>query len=165
MSSPKLRTILEESLGERPRATPASGIDAYVWVKPPGESDGSSSLIPNNEGKGFDQMYDEFDMERGIALAELLGDPEACGNLFQSLALAPSLAEQAVPLLEKFRADVRTPVPAASRRDERRTLKVPASTGARLHQSRAAASRRASSASSASSARAREPSPTCERQA
>ncbi|RSM48362.1 cellulose 1,4-beta-cellobiosidase [Actinoplanes sp. ATCC 53533] len=45
-------------LGERPKAAPASGIDAYVWVKPPGESDGSSSLIPNNEGKGFDRMCD-----------------------------------------------------------------------------------------------------------
>jgi cellulose 1,4-beta-cellobiosidase len=45
-------------LGERPRATPASGIDAYVWVKPPGESDGASSQIANDEGKGFDQMCD-----------------------------------------------------------------------------------------------------------
>ncbi|NUT33864.1 MAG: cellulose 1,4-beta-cellobiosidase [Hamadaea sp.] len=45
-------------LGERPRANPATGIDAYVWVKPPGESDGSSSLIPNDEGKGFDRMCD-----------------------------------------------------------------------------------------------------------
>jgi cellulose 1,4-beta-cellobiosidase len=45
-------------LGERPKAAPAAGIDAYVWVKPPGESDGSSSLIPNTEGKGFDRMCD-----------------------------------------------------------------------------------------------------------
>ncbi|MGC4771137.1 glycoside hydrolase family 6 protein [Micromonospora sp. DT44] len=45
-------------LGERPRANPATGIDAYVWVKPPGESDGSSAEIPNNEGKGFDRMCD-----------------------------------------------------------------------------------------------------------
>jgi cellulose 1,4-beta-cellobiosidase len=45
-------------LGERPRSAPASGIDAYVWIKPPGESDGSSSAIPNNEGKGFDRMCD-----------------------------------------------------------------------------------------------------------
>jgi cellulose 1,4-beta-cellobiosidase len=45
-------------LGERPKAAPATGIDAYVWVKPPGESDGSSSLIPNDEGKGFDRMCD-----------------------------------------------------------------------------------------------------------
>jgi cellulose 1,4-beta-cellobiosidase len=45
-------------IGERPRAAPASGIDAYVWIKPPGESDGSSTLIPNDEGKGFDRMCD-----------------------------------------------------------------------------------------------------------
>jgi cellulose 1,4-beta-cellobiosidase len=29
-------------LGARPRASPAPGIDAYCWVKPPGESDGTS---------------------------------------------------------------------------------------------------------------------------
>ncbi|MBN1172504.1 MAG: glycoside hydrolase family 6 protein [Micromonosporaceae bacterium] len=49
-------------IGERPKAAPASGIDAYVWIKPPGESDGSSSLIPtgpdNPGGKGFDRMCD-----------------------------------------------------------------------------------------------------------
>jgi len=45
-------------LGERPRAAPAPGIDAYVWIKPPGESDGSSTAIPNDEGKGFDRMCD-----------------------------------------------------------------------------------------------------------
>jgi len=45
-------------LGERPQAGPATGIDAYVWMKPPGESDGSSSAIPNDEGKGFDRMCD-----------------------------------------------------------------------------------------------------------
>jgi cellulose 1,4-beta-cellobiosidase len=45
-------------IGERPRAAPASGIDAYVWIKPPGESDGSSTAIPNDEGKGFDRMCD-----------------------------------------------------------------------------------------------------------
>ncbi|MER7480281.1 glycoside hydrolase family 6 protein [Streptomyces sp. NPDC126510] len=45
-------------LGERHTAAPAAGIDAYVWVKPPGESDGSSSAVPNDEGKGFDRMCD-----------------------------------------------------------------------------------------------------------
>ena len=45
-------------LGQRPTVDPKAGIDAYYWVKPPGESDGSSTLIPNNEGKGFDQMCD-----------------------------------------------------------------------------------------------------------
>ena len=49
-------------IGERPVATPsgytASHLDAFVWIKPPGESDGSSSEIPNDEGKGFDRMCD-----------------------------------------------------------------------------------------------------------
>ncbi|WP_227996945.1 glycoside hydrolase family 6 protein [Glycomyces albidus] len=45
-------------LGERPQANPEPGIDAYVWIKPPGESDGASEEIPNNEGKGFDEMCD-----------------------------------------------------------------------------------------------------------
>jgi cellulose 1,4-beta-cellobiosidase len=45
-------------IGERPQAAPRPAIDAFVWVKPPGESDGSSSLIENDEGKGFDRMCD-----------------------------------------------------------------------------------------------------------
>ncbi|MEV6804949.1 glycoside hydrolase family 6 protein [Streptomyces sp. NPDC017405] len=45
-------------LGERPTAAPAAGIDAYVWAKPPGESDGASSAVSNDEGKGFDRMCD-----------------------------------------------------------------------------------------------------------
>ncbi|GAA3954349.1 cellulose 1,4-beta-cellobiosidase [Streptomyces marokkonensis] len=45
-------------LGERPQASPAAGIDAYVWMKPPGESDGASEPIDNDEGKGFDRMCD-----------------------------------------------------------------------------------------------------------
>jgi len=39
-------------LGERPRATPAAGVDAYVWMKPPGESDGSSDpQRPDTQGQ------------------------------------------------------------------------------------------------------------------
>ena len=45
-------------LGERPQAVDADGIDAYVWIKPPGESDGASSVIANDQGKGFDRMCD-----------------------------------------------------------------------------------------------------------
>jgi cellulose 1,4-beta-cellobiosidase len=49
-------------LGERPQANPEPNIDAYVWIKPPGESDGSSELVPvgpeNPDGKGFDRMCD-----------------------------------------------------------------------------------------------------------
>lgn len=49
-------------IGARPVANPAPHFHAFVWVKPPGESDGSSSLIPtgpaNPTGKGFDRMCD-----------------------------------------------------------------------------------------------------------
>ncbi|MFF2999811.1 glycoside hydrolase family 6 protein [Streptomyces sp. NPDC057950] len=45
-------------LGERPAAAPDTGIDAYVWAKPPGESDGASQAVDNDEGKGFDRMCD-----------------------------------------------------------------------------------------------------------
>jgi cellulose 1,4-beta-cellobiosidase len=45
-------------LGERPKPSPAPGIDAYVWIKPPGESDGASKMIQNDDGKGFDRMCD-----------------------------------------------------------------------------------------------------------
>ncbi|KAF4411030.1 cellobiohydrolase [Streptomyces sp. Ru87] len=42
-------------LGERPAAAPEPGIDAYVWVKPPGESDGASG---SNGGWEYDRMCD-----------------------------------------------------------------------------------------------------------
>ncbi|MYY03021.1 glycosyl hydrolase family 5 [Streptomyces sp. SID4913] len=45
-------------IGERPTTAPEAGIDAYVWAKPPGESDGSSQPEDNDEGKGFDRMCD-----------------------------------------------------------------------------------------------------------
>ncbi|MFE0250886.1 glycoside hydrolase family 6 protein [Streptomyces sp. NPDC059010] len=66
-------------LGERPQANPAAGIDAYVWMKPPGESDGSSSAIPNDEGKGFDRMCDPT----------YTGNPRNGNNMSGALANAP----------------------------------------------------------------------------
>jgi cellulose 1,4-beta-cellobiosidase len=46
-------------IGERPKAAPGPAhIDAYVWVKPPGESDGASTEIPNDQGKRLDRMCD-----------------------------------------------------------------------------------------------------------
>ncbi|MEV1068165.1 glycoside hydrolase family 6 protein [Streptomyces sp. NPDC050263] len=66
-------------LGERPQAAPATGIDAYVWMKPPGESDGSSSAIANDEGKGFDRMCDPT----------YTGNPRNGNNMSGSLANAP----------------------------------------------------------------------------
>jgi cellulose 1,4-beta-cellobiosidase len=66
-------------LGERPKAAPAAGIDAYVWVKPPGESDGASREIPNDEGKGFDRMCDPT----------YTGNPRNNNNMSGALANAP----------------------------------------------------------------------------
>ncbi|MDH6438672.1 cellulose 1,4-beta-cellobiosidase [Streptomyces sp. SAI-144] len=66
-------------LGERPQASPAAGIDAYVWIKPPGESDGSSSAIANDEGKGFDRMCDPT----------YTGNPRNNNNMSGALPNAP----------------------------------------------------------------------------
>ncbi|GHA33626.1 glycoside hydrolase family 6 protein [Streptomyces purpurascens] len=66
-------------LGERPQAAPAAGIDAYVWMKPPGESDGASKEIANDEGKGFDRMCDPT----------YTGNPRNGNNLSGSLPDAP----------------------------------------------------------------------------
>ncbi len=47
-------------LGQPPQASPTghpdSHLDAFLWVKPPGESDGASKDIPNDEGKRPDPM-------------------------------------------------------------------------------------------------------------
>ncbi|GCE76484.1 glycoside hydrolase family 6 protein [Cellulomonas biazotea] len=53
---------LGAGIGRFPEASPsgyaASYIDAFVWIKPPGESDGASTDIPNDQGKRFDRMCD-----------------------------------------------------------------------------------------------------------
>ncbi|MFV0131996.1 glycoside hydrolase family 6 protein [Streptomyces sp. HMX87] len=47
-------------LGRPPQAAPTdhpdSHLDAFLWIKPPGESDGASTEIPNDEGKHADPM-------------------------------------------------------------------------------------------------------------
>jgi len=47
-------------IGARPQASPFAGVDAFVWVKPPGESDGVASNIPDPQdpNKKFDAMCD-----------------------------------------------------------------------------------------------------------
>ena len=53
---------LGAGIGELPKASPsgypASHVDAFVWIKPPGESDGASTDIANDEGKRFNRMCD-----------------------------------------------------------------------------------------------------------
>ncbi|GAA1754942.1 glycoside hydrolase family 6 protein [Streptomonospora arabica] len=74
-------------LGERPQAAPASGIDAYTWIKPPGESDGSSEEIDNDEGKGFDRMCDptyEGNVRNGNNPSGALPDAPLAGHWFSA---------------------------------------------------------------------------------
>ncbi|MBT3154197.1 glycoside hydrolase family 6 protein [Streptomyces sp. CHD11] len=74
-------------LGERPQASPEAGIDAYVWMKPPGESDGSSEPIDNDEGKGFDRMCDptyEGNPRNNDNMSGALGDAPVSGHWFSA---------------------------------------------------------------------------------
>ncbi|WST34872.1 glycoside hydrolase family 6 protein [Streptomyces sp. NBC_01166] len=87
-------------LGERPQAAPAAGIDAYVWMKPPGESDGSSKEIPNNEGKGFDRMCDPTytgNVRNGNNMSGALPDAPVSGKWFS--AQFQELMKNAYPAL------------------------------------------------------------------
>jgi cellulose 1,4-beta-cellobiosidase len=87
-------------LGERPQAAPSSGIDAYVWVKPPGESDGSSSAVTNTEGKGFDPMCDPAytgNARNGNSLSGALANAPLSGHWFS--ALFQQLVTNAYPAL------------------------------------------------------------------
>lgn len=48
-------------IGERPTVAPEPGVDAYVWIKPPGESDGVATagvIDPTDPAKGFDRFCD-----------------------------------------------------------------------------------------------------------
>ncbi len=68
--------------------TRPTGIDAYVWVKPPGESDGSSELIPNNEGARVltgcaDPTYGGND-RNGNNATGALGNAPLSGHWFSS---------------------------------------------------------------------------------
>ncbi|MEV4944875.1 glycoside hydrolase family 6 protein [Streptomyces sp. NPDC053755] len=87
-------------LGERPQAAPAAGIDAYVWMKPPGESDGASKEIPNNEGKGFDRMCDPTytgNARNGNSMSGALPDAPISGQWFS--AQFQELMKNAYPAL------------------------------------------------------------------
>jgi cellulose 1,4-beta-cellobiosidase len=92
-------------IGERPRANPAAGIDAYFWIKPPGESDGTSdetATEPNEEGKRFDPMCGTAPVERvhapgrAIPTGALDGAPHA-GHWFAEHLIR--LVENATPPL------------------------------------------------------------------
>lgn len=74
-------------MGERPRANPKPGIHAFFWIKPPGESDGTSSPDeaqdpdnPTTHGKHFDPMCGAEPIQSNgasIATGALPGAPHA----------------------------------------------------------------------------------------
>ncbi|GLV60583.1 glucanase [Dictyobacter sp. S3.2.2.5] len=76
-------------IGARPTASPAPGFDAYVWIKPPGESDGTSDktqTTPDSEGKQFDTMCDPNGTSRynsAVPTGALPNAPDA-GHWFES---------------------------------------------------------------------------------
>ncbi|MGQ8870712.1 glycoside hydrolase family 6 protein [Paenibacillus sp. TSA_86.1] len=87
-------------IGEAPKAAPGPAhLDAYVWVKPPGESDGSSSEIPNNEGKGFDRMCDPTFTTKDGVLTGALPNAPVSGHWFHDQFVA--LVKNSFPVLSE----------------------------------------------------------------
>jgi cellulose 1,4-beta-cellobiosidase len=69
-------------LGAFPQATPpghdASHLYAFVWVKPPGESDGTSAATVNSQGKKSDPMCDpSYTTSYGVPTGALPNSPLA----------------------------------------------------------------------------------------
>lgn len=107
-------------IGERPRAKPLSSLpmlDAFVWIKPPGESDGSAQVttpgnVPDAEGKRFDPSCDPNDQSKDA----MAGAPPA-GTFFHNQFLM--LARNANPPLAT--GPVPTPRPTVKRPTARPT--------------------------------------------
>ncbi|MDO7908835.1 glycoside hydrolase family 6 protein [Paenibacillus sp. JX-17] len=101
-------------LGTPPQAAPAAHLDAYVWAKPPGESDGSSSLIPNDEGKGFDRMCDPTYVTADGVLTGALPNAPISGQWFHDqFVMLVQNAYPAVPGSGGSTPDPQPTVPAA----------------------------------------------------
>lgn len=104
-------------LGERPTVAPtdnpASHLDAYVWVKPPGESDGNSEEIPNDQGKSFDRMCDPTFESPKLAgkLTGALGGAPLAGQWFQDQF--EMLVANAYPAIDGGQVDPDTEAPSA----------------------------------------------------
>jgi cellulose 1,4-beta-cellobiosidase len=102
-------------LGAPPQATPsgfpASHLDAFVWVKPPGDSDGASSLIANDEGKGFDRMCDPTFLTQYNVLSNALPNAPLSGHWFHAQFV--QLVQNASPPVGTTPPPACTTVPAA----------------------------------------------------
>ncbi|MDQ1294702.1 MAG: cellulose 1,4-beta-cellobiosidase [Actinomycetota bacterium] len=82
-------------LGARPTASPSPGIDAYAWIKPPGESDGAPS--PELPGGLWDRCAPHY---------EGRGGPVASGAMPEAPRYGQWFAAHFVRLLENARPDV-----------------------------------------------------------
>lgn len=66
----------DAGIGLPPTVAPGGHVDAFQWIKPPGYSDGSSSMIPNDQGKGFDRYCDPtFTTPDGVLTGALPNAP------------------------------------------------------------------------------------------
>lgn len=76
-------------IGARPTVNPASGIDAFVWVKPPGESDGQSQAgtDPCDPNKTLDEMCRPGGINTycNCGTNEALSGAPSAGGWFQTL--------------------------------------------------------------------------------
>jgi cellulose 1,4-beta-cellobiosidase len=73
-------------IGERPRVAPEPGVDAYVWVKPPGESDGvgkAGVIDPTDPAKGFDRFCDPTFTTGSGTLTGAIPDAPHAGRWFE----------------------------------------------------------------------------------
>ncbi|WP_067584096.1 glycoside hydrolase family 6 protein [Endozoicomonas ascidiicola] len=75
-------------IGERPKVLPFgtdSVVEAYVWIKPPGESDGTSDstqTTPDDEGKSFDHMCSPSYTTSGGVLTGAMDNAPSAGAWF-----------------------------------------------------------------------------------
>ncbi len=80
--------LVNTGIGERPQAEPMDGVDAYVWIKPPGASDGTSDVtqtMPDAEGKRFDPMCGQGSVVRQNGqsiVTDALNNAPAAGKWF-----------------------------------------------------------------------------------
>ena len=90
-------------IGERPQALPfgdSNPIEAFIWIKPPGESDGTSDsaqTTPDAEGKSFDPNCDPAFLAGGGLPTGALPNAPAAGTWFPEQFKA--LVEAASPAL------------------------------------------------------------------
>jgi len=86
-------------MGERPTTAPTGfpHMDAFVWIKPPGESDGASQPEPNDQGKDFDRMCDPTYNAPGLkgAVTNALPNAPLAGQWFPAQFV--QLVENAFP--------------------------------------------------------------------